>query len=179
MKRSNVMAIACAIGLALGAAASRAETSAASATGFVVTHRFETAAVPGKVFEAMLDVGRWWSSRHTWSGDAKNLSLQAGAGGCFCERWPPNSVKHGEVIFYEQYSALRLRAALGPLQERAVDGILTFALKPVDGKTGVVVTYRVAGSPDAELAALAAPVDRVIGEQVARLARYVETGRPD
>jgi hypothetical protein len=105
--------------------------------------------------------------------------LQAGAGGCFCERWPPNSVKHGEVIFSEQDSALRLRAALGPLQERAVDGILTFALKPVDGKTGVVVTYRVAGAPEAELAALAAPVDRVIGEQVARLARYVETGRPD
>ena len=74
---------------------------------------------------------------------------------------------------------LRLRTALGPLQPLAVEGILTFALKGGVGKTNVIVTYRVAGNPEAQLAALAGPVDRVIGEQVSRLSRYVDTGKPD
>lgn len=157
----------------------RAETSGASATGFTVTHRFDTAAPPAKVFRAVHDVARWWSGAHTWSGNAANLSLRPGAGGCFCERWGQNSVKHGEVIFSVKDRVVRLRAALGPLQERAADGILTFALKPAEGRTNVLVTYRVAGSPEAELAGLAGPVDQVIGEQVRRLARYVDGGRPE
>jgi uncharacterized protein YndB with AHSA1/START domain len=161
------------------AGSARAETSAVSPNGFTVTHRFDTAASPARAYGAIHEVGRWWNSSHTWSGNAQNLTLQQGAGGCFCERWPTGSVKHGEVIFAAQDSMIRLRAALGPLQERAVDGVLTFALKAVDGRTGVTVTYRVVGSPDAGLAELAAPVDRVIGEQAQRLARYLDTGRPD
>jgi len=46
------------------------------------------------------------------------------------------------------------------------------------GKTSVTVTYRVAGNPEAQLASIAEPVDRVLGEQVSRLARFVERGRP-
>lgn len=179
MKRDSAVAFLLAIGLPFAAMPAMAETSGASATGFTVTHRFDTAAPPATVFAALQEPGRWWSSKHTWSGDARNLTLQSGAGGCFCERWGANSVKHGEVIFSAQDTLLRLRATLGPLQERAVEAILTYALKAADGKTSVVVTYRVAGSPEAELTTLAGPVDRVIGEQVARLARYVETGAPE
>jgi len=173
------MHLAAAAVLVSSVTVANAETSGASATGFVVTHRFDTAASPHKVFDALRNPGRWWSSQHTWSGDAKHLTLQAGAGGCFCERWGANSVKHGEVIFSMQDSLLRLRAALGPLQPLAVEGILTFAMKSADGRTNVTVTYRVAGNPEAQLATLAEPVDRVIGEQVSRLSRYVDTGRPD
>lgn len=155
------------------------ETSGVSPTGFVVTHHFDTTASPRKVFDALHKPGLWWSSKHTWSGNARNLTLQASAGACFCERWAANSVKHGEVIFSMQDSLLRLRTALGPLQPLAVDGVLTFALKAADGKTNVTVTYRVAGNPEAQLAALAEPVDGVIREQVSRLSRYVDTGRSD
>jgi uncharacterized protein YndB with AHSA1/START domain len=173
------LAIAFATVIALTAFPASGETSGASPTGFTVTHRFETAASPRKIFDALREPARWWSSQHTWSGDARNLTLQADAGGCFCERWADNSVKHGEVIFATRDSVLRLRAALGPLQSLAAEGILTFALKDGGARTNVTVTYRVAGSPEAQLAALAEPVDRVIGEQVARLARYVDTGKPE
>jgi uncharacterized protein YndB with AHSA1/START domain len=160
------------------AAPLHAETTGVSASGFTVTHGFDTIAPPAKVFRALHEIGRWWSPMHTWSGNAQNLALQPGAGGCFCERWGRNSVKHGEVIFSLADRTLRLRAALGPLQERAVAGVLTFSLEPEGRRTKVVTTYRVAGAADADLGSLAEPVDRVIGEQVARLARYVETGRP-
>lgn len=182
MERTNLHARASALTMAaiaiLAAMSAHGETSGASATGFTVTHRFDTAAAPARVFRAVHDVGRWWSDAHTWSGHGGNLRLQPGAGGCFCERWGKNSVKHGEVIFSAENRMVRLRAALGPLQERAADGILTFALTPAAGRTNVLVTYRVAGSPDAGLGELAGPVDQVIGEQVVRLARYVDTGRP-
>ena len=165
--------------LALFAGVANAETSGVSATGFIVTHRFETTVSARDVFDALHKPALWWSNDHTWSGDARNLRLQPAAGGCFCERWGANSVKHGEVIFVMPDSLLRLRAALGPLQALAVDGILSFAVKKGDaGKTSVTVTYRVAGNPEAQLAAIAEPVDRVLGEQVSRLARYVEKGRP-
>ena len=177
--KSGVIAnIVLAAALALCGGAASAETSGVSASGFVVAHRFDTTASPHDVYEALRKPAFWWSSEHTWSGDARNLRLQPSAGGCFCERWAGNSVKHGEVIFAMQDSLLRLRAALGPLQALAVEGVLTFAMKPgAGGKTAVTVTYRVAGNPEAQLAALAEPVDRVIGEQVSRLSRFVETGR--
>ena len=179
MREVSKFAIALATVIALTAFPARSETSGASATGFTVTHRFETAASPRKVFDALREPARWWSSQHTWSGDAQNLTLQADAGGCFCERWADSSVKHGEVIFSMRDSLLRLRAARGPLQSLAVEGILTFALKDAGARTNVTVTYRVAGNHEAQLTTLAEPVDRMIGEQVARLARYVDTGKPE
>ena len=176
--KHRALTLAAAAAFAFNASPARSETSNVSATGFVVTHRFETTVSAHDVFDALHKPALWWSNDHTWSGDARNLRLQPAAGGCFCERWGANSVKHGEVIFVMPDSLLRLRAALGPLQALAVDGILSFAVKKGDGgKTSVTVTYRVAGNPEAQLAAVAEPVDRVIGEQVTRLARYVEKGR--
>jgi hypothetical protein len=52
-------------------------------------------------------------------------------------------------------------------------------VKAVDGRTQLNVTYRVAGAADGGLEKWAGPVDRVIGEQVGRLAAYVDTGKPD
>jgi hypothetical protein len=69
---------------------------------------------------------------------------------------------------------LRLSAALGPLQERPVTGVLGFTLTPVDGGTAtrLVVEYRVAGAVDD----LRAPVAQVITEQVDRLAASFAAG---
>ena len=53
-------------------------------------------------------------------------------------------------------------------------------LKDAAGKTDLVLTYDVGGYAKGGLAeTLAAPVDKVLGEQVARLKKYVETGKPD
>jgi hypothetical protein len=155
-----------------------AETSAVSPSGFVVTHRRTVDATPKQVFAAIGRIDRWWDGEHTYSGDAANLSLDLGAGGCFCERWSAGSIEHARVIYVGDDKIVRLQGGLGPLQELAATGVLDLAVKAVDGKTLLALTYRVSGAPDAALDKWAAAVDRVLGEQAARLHSFVETGRP-
>jgi hypothetical protein len=74
--------------------------------------------------------------------------------------------------------AVRVEGGLGPLQNLAVNAVLTFALKAEDGGTALTVGYRVNGASASGLDKLAQPVDGVIGAAVSRLKRYVETGKP-
>ena len=49
--------------------------------GFLVLTRVSDARAWTEVErDAALDIGRWWSSEHTWSGKASNLGLVAEAG---------------------------------------------------------------------------------------------------
>lgn len=157
---------------ALAALPTRAEVSAVSPSGFLVTHRIDVSAPPGAVFEAIGRVGEWWSSEHVFSGNAANLSLELRAGACFCERWEANSVEHGRVLYAQRDRTVRIEGSLGPLQEMAATAILQFAIAPAEaGSSTLTVTYRVR-APDAGLDKVAAVVDRVIGEQARRLGAY-------
>jgi uncharacterized protein YndB with AHSA1/START domain len=159
--------------------AARADTSGVSPAGFVVTWRHEVAATPEVAWKAVLQLPRWWDGRHSWSGQAANMSLDAVAGGCWCERWGEGAaVVHGTVVAVHPGRLLRLNAALGPLQEMAVQGVLSFSVGAQDGKTAVRVHYHVAGGADAGLDKVAPPVDRVMGEQARRLVSFIETGNP-
>lgn len=89
---------------------------------------------------------RWWSGEHTYSGDAANLSFALQAGACFCERWQDNAVEHGRAVMLMRDRLVRLSAALGPLQNKAVNGVLTFLLKADEGGTSLTVGYRVDGT---------------------------------
>lgn len=169
-------------GLALAALASpaaRAETTGVAADGFTSTFAFVVDAEPERVFQAFGQIPRWWSDEHTWSGQASNMAVELQAGGCWCERWGEGrSVMHGQVVQVQPGSVLRLNAALGPLQELAVSGVLTFGTARRDGQTRLRVTYRVSGPTDAGFDKLAPLVDAVLGAQVQRLKAYIETGRP-
>ena len=156
-----------------------AVTSDVSPTGFLVTAQHDVKATPHRLYAALGEIDKWWNGSHSWSGKAANLSLSTQAGGCFCERWGANSVEHARVIHAFEERLLRLQGSLGPLQGLAANAVLTFAIAPNDGGATLVVTYRVAGSETAGLQQLAAPVDRVIGEQARRLVSYVETGKPE
>lgn len=170
------------LGLLLLAAllpAARAETSAVSASGFTVTQVLVVDAEPDRVWAAFTQLPNWWNSAHSWSGQAANMSLDAQAGGCWCERWGNGqSAVHGLVLAVQPGSMLRLRAELGPLQQLPVVGVLTFGAAKRDGATRLRITYRVGGPADAELDKLAAAVDGVMAEQARRLKAYIETGRP-
>ena len=84
------------------------------------------AATPDRVYAALLKVGRWWDEEHTYSGDARNMALDARPGGCFCEKIPgKGAIEHMRVIYVSKNEVLRLSGGLGPLQESGVTGTLT------------------------------------------------------
>jgi uncharacterized protein YndB with AHSA1/START domain len=148
--------------------------------GFEVREQVQVAATPAQVYAAIGQVGQWWSSDHTYSGDAKNLSLELKAGGCFCEQLKDGGgAKHMGVILVQPNRLVRLEGALGPLAATGGTGHLTFALSPKDAGTSVVLTYDFGGYAKGGTGDFAAPVDAVLGGQLDRLKRYIETGHPD
>lgn len=172
----NLLAIA----LAMLPAAAMAEVADQSAAGFQVRHVVEIDAPPSRVRAAVLDVGQWWSSSHTYSGRAANLTIDVVAG-CFCETLPEGQVRHMTVT-YSDANALRLFGGLGPLQTTGAAGHLAFVFKPATdtARTLLTVTYDVGGYARGGLAETwARPVDAVIGEQVGRLKKLIETGKPN
>jgi len=157
------------------ASAAVAETHESS---FTIETTVLVDAKPASTWRDLARVGLWWDPAHTWSGSARNMKLLAKAGGCFCETLPDGgSVQHGQVIFAQPGKLLRLQAALGPLQNMAVTGVLSFALAPDGPGTRVTMTYRVAGALTMESAKLAPLVDQVMGIQLNRLKEFA-SGRP-
>jgi uncharacterized protein YndB with AHSA1/START domain len=158
-----------------------AEVKGASSDGFVIVHSRRIDATPGRVYAGLPAIDRWWSDEHTYSGSAANLTLRAEAGGCFCERWQDGEVEHGRVIMVIRDQVLRLQTALGPLQARAVSGVLNFQLKPDETTKGkatlLTVTYTVNAASTSALDKSAPPVDGVLAGQLDRLVRYIETGK--
>lgn len=57
------------VGLCLAGPAAAAVVDA-QPNGFEIREEVQVAAPPGKVYAALGQVGRWWSSQHTYSGDA-------------------------------------------------------------------------------------------------------------
>ena len=161
----------------LGAAwPAAAAVQGAGPAGFTVVETAHIAAAPAKVFATLATPSRWWSSDHTFSHDAANLSLDPRAGGCWCERLPGGgSVEHLRVIYVDPGRALRLQGALGPLQEMPVQAVMTVTLTAAGGGTDLKLAYAVGG---AGLQDISEAVDRVLGEQLARLRSTVETGKP-
>jgi hypothetical protein len=59
----------------------------------------------------------------------------------------------------------------------AVQGVMTFTLKPSGGDTSLQFEYRVNGSVSSGLDKLAPTVDGVLMAQLQRLQGYAETGK--
>ena len=167
--------------VAATAGAARGEVVAVAADGFVSEHELVIQGAPARVFQALTDeVRAWWDGNHSWSGDAANFSLDARAGGCFCEVLPGGgSVEHMRVVFVQPGKLLRLAGGLGPLQGMGVSGAMDFALSATEeGHTRVRYRYVVNGFVPGGLEPMAEPVDRVQLGQLQRLAAYVATGDP-
>lgn len=157
--------IVAALAVALFASPLAAELRQSAPDGALIEHHFRMNVTPGRAWDALLQPALWWPSDHTWSADSANLSLQAEAGGCFCERWNEGSAEHAHVILVQPGKLLRMRGSLGPLQEMSVSGVLTITLKQAAGGTDAVVTYRISGDASHELDAFMPVVDKVIGQQ--------------
>lgn len=156
--------------VALAPAIACAEVKSATPESMLIEHRFTIAAPAAKVWETLLHPERWWPADHTWSGKRENLGIDARVGGCFCERWEDSGVEHGRVVMLMPGKLLRLDAALGPLQELAISGVINVALEEKDGSTTMVVTHRVSGDATHKLDGFASVVDQVNGLQFGNLA---------
>jgi uncharacterized protein YndB with AHSA1/START domain len=78
-----------------------AEVKSVADAGFEVSRTTTIKATPAQVYRALGVPSRWWSKAHTYSGDARNLSLTLTAGGCFCEKLPADrgTVEHARVVW--------------------------------------------------------------------------------
>lgn len=165
-------------GLALASVALPASAAvlSADAASFVVTQSYETKADAATAFASLIEPKRWWSSQHSWSGDANNLSLDARAGGCWCERWNGGEAEHARVIFIAKDKQLRVSGAFGPMQAMALNAVLDVQLTPTAAGTRIDMSYTVNGSTMSKLDRLAPAVDGVLAEQFGRLQSLLDTG---
>ena len=177
--RSNLVTLP--IFCAMLAAPMRGEVIESTAAGFLVRNTAAINAPPAKVYAALTDgVGGWWDPAHTFSHNARNLSLDAKPGGCFCERLPDGGgVQHMSVVFASPGKLLRLSGAIGPLQEAALAGTMTWNLLQAGGGTTVELNYTVGGFRAGGFRDMPTVVDGVLRGQLARLKAFIETGRPD
>jgi hypothetical protein len=164
---------------ALVASTIRADVTATAADGFAIKHTVDMAVSPDAAWRELGRIGLWWDREHTYSGDARNMSLDLRAGGCFCERWSGGEIEHGRVVLvWPGQRTLRLDSALGPLQELGVSGALTFTIAAAEGGSRLSLSYNVSGSSVSMLEPIAPLVDSVLALQLTRLKRFAETGSP-
>ena len=164
--RVLALAVALAVALVLAPAA-LAEVKTSAPDALIIQNSAEITMTKDAFWSRLIQPALWWSGDHTYSHSAANLSLKPVAGGCWCETWMGGAVEHGRVIAVMPNQLLRLSTALGPLQELAVSGVLTFQIADAKtpGKILVTMTYRVDGGSASKLDAMAGPVDAVLAEQ--------------
>ncbi len=157
-----------------------AEVTNAAANGFTTVNNVVVSADKGAAWRAAVQVGRWWSSAHTMSGDAARMTIDPRVQGCFCESLGDQAgVVHLTVTSVLPGTSLRLSGGLGPLGLMGVYGNMTWDFEDVEDGTRIRFKYAVGGYMDGGLDQLAGPVDMVLGEALARLASYIETGNPE
>lgn len=169
--------------LVMAAPALRAEVVETTADRFVTRATASVKAPPLQTWLALTRPGEWWNPAHSWSGDAKNMTLTPQGGGCFCERIPvgdsgnasamEGSARHAEVLQACPMKVLRMRGGFGPLQGEPANGVLTITLKEVPGGTRLMWEYNVGGPMRYKIAEIAPAVDGVMTEQLKRLQAHL------
>lgn len=153
-----------------------AEVTAVQPDGFVSEHVLVLSVTPDRAFTALTDeIHLWWDATHSYGGQARAFSIEARAGGCFCEDLGvQGSVEHLRVVNVAQGRAITLRGGLGPLQALAVQGAMSFRFEPHDQGSELYYRCVVGGYAPGGLEVLAEPVDLVQLGQLRRLQDYLQ-----
>jgi len=148
--------------------------------GFLVKFEVNVNAPAAKVYDALVgQVGSWWNPEHTYSHDAKNLSIDARPGGCFCEKLPNGGgIEHLRVVYVASPQVIRFSGALGPLQASGVAGSMTWKLTGGPDNTRLDLSYSVGGFIPGGFEKIAPAVEAMLREQLDRLKQFIETGKP-
>jgi hypothetical protein len=155
--------------LALFATGVSAEVRARTDNGFTLGYERPVRAGSDTVLETVAMPSGWWSSDHTYSGDAANIRLDMIPGGCWCEALPGGGVKHAEVVMvWPGRRMVRFDAPFGPLQGMGADAVLTMTwADPPEGGERVLRWTFVVNGPGT--GAMADAIDGVMTEQFRRL----------
>jgi uncharacterized protein YndB with AHSA1/START domain len=128
----------------------RAEVKDASASGFTVENYVVVPLDASTAWQALVgSIDSWWPKDHTWWGRASRLTIDARAGGCFCEVAGDQQAQHMQVVFADPPRLLRMMGGLGPLQGMGLYGVLEWRVAAVGGGTRITLWYRAGGyAPD-------------------------------
>ncbi len=168
-----IRVLSCVSALLLAALPASADVVRAADDGFQI-HLERTSELPSNLqYARMATFSDWWSSAHTYSGDAENLSLtEVAPGGIWVETWEGGSVLHGEVIaamHRDGNHVVRFDASFGPLQSIGVEAVLTISINQDGERSKVVMDYFVTGASFQALSDIAPVVDAILTEQINRL----------
>lgn len=170
--------------LLCASARASAEVKDATASGFTIENSRVVAVDASTVWNALVDdIDRWWPKDHSWWGAQSTLSIDARAGGCFCEivgqaASGGQQAQHMLVTFVDPGKTLRMTGGLGPLQGMGLHGALEFRLTPEGEGTRIVLWYRAGGYTPDDLSKFAPIVDRVQAQQLGGLADYLARRAP-
>lgn len=168
MIRTMLAAAACALTSAAPAAADIVDQSP---DGFALHWEAPVMQSPEALWNRIITPSAWWSSDHTYSGDAANLTLDAKAGGCWCETWDGGQVEHGRVLSIQPGKRIVIAAPFGPLQSMAVTAVMTISISETDnGETLLTKDFIATGASFQNLEDLAPVVHMVQGEGFKSLA---------
>src|SRR5271170_2727003 len=119
-----------------------ADVADSAPNGFTSKITLQIQAAPETVYAQLIQVGRWWDSAHTLSGDSKNLSIEEKPGGCFCEKLPNGgAARHLEMAMFSPGKSLVMTGGLGPLLALGATGALSIQLTAAEGGTKLQATY--------------------------------------
>lgn len=169
--RFKALSAAMALAAAAFAPAAHADVKASAADAMIIQVKGEIPLSRDDAWSRLLNPASWWLKDHTYSGDSTNLTIDAVAGGCWCELWEDGEVEHGRVIYLKRNETIRFDAPLGPLQGLGVNAVVTFTLAngSAAGRTAITADMVVVGSSLSGLDRLAPVVDQVIAQQVKSL----------
>ena len=146
-----------------------AEVKHVSEYGFIIENKIETLKSIDVTWQVLTsEIDQWWPKDHSWW--EGTFSIQANAGGCFCETSGERTAEHMRIVFVDPGKVLRMTGGLGPLQGMGLYGALDWHLsRTEDGKTQVVLSYAVHGVSADGFEQLAPIVDKVQGIQLSGL----------
>ncbi len=145
--------------LILFASSSVAEVVSSSEHGFQIKIEQPFKGTPAEGYQRFVnDIGEWWLDDHTWFGDASKLSIDARAGGCFCEINQEQQAVHMQVSYVAPEKLVRLTGGLGPLQSLGMNGTMNISF----ADNLVTLNYIVGGYPTTDFTQLAPIVDKVL-----------------
>jgi hypothetical protein len=154
----------------------QAEVLEVTSGGFSISSTVSTSATPTITWKTMIHhISEWWHPDHTWSGDAKNLYMEAELGGCFCENLPLDTqgggggVEHLRIIYYNPNREIRFDGSLGPLQTLSVQGRMIWKIEASETGSEITFSYMVHGSSAGGFEGIAPAVDSVVRQQLDRL----------